>query len=74
MQFIILFRLRAVYQGSRKVMIFLIVTFLAVNIVYCAFAAITTSHMSGEELIRSCTYLCKVTLKWRDSTYLYTAT
>lgn len=67
-------RLRAVYRGSRKVMIFLVVAFLAVNIVDCVFAVIVTSHMSGEELILSGTYQCNVTFKERDSTVLESMT
>ncbi|KAG2141179.1 uncharacterized protein EDB93DRAFT_1160444 [Suillus bovinus] len=71
---IMIVRLRAVHQGSRKVMIFLIVAFLAVNIIDCAFAVTATSHMSGEELILSCTYQCNVTFMGGDNTLLYTVT
>ncbi|KAG2341826.1 hypothetical protein BDR05DRAFT_1001388 [Suillus weaverae] len=63
-------RLRAMHQGSRKVMIFLVVAFLAVNIVDCAFAVIVTSHMSGEELILSGTYQCNVTFGEQHTTLL----
>ncbi|KAG1806711.1 uncharacterized protein HD556DRAFT_1532680 [Suillus plorans] len=74
MQVIMVVRLRAVYQGSRKVMIFLIVTFLAVNIFYCVFAVIATRYLSGEELILSCTYRCNVVFEGGESTLLYTVT
>ncbi|KAG1775213.1 hypothetical protein EV702DRAFT_452387 [Suillus placidus] len=67
---IMIARLRAMHQGSRKVMIFLVVAFLAVNIVDCAFAVIVTSHMSGEELILSGTYQCNVTFGEQDTTLL----
>lgn len=67
-------RLRAVYQGSRKVMTFLIVAFLAIVIFYCAFDIIATSHLSGEELIISYTYRCDVVFEGGDSTLMYTVT
>ncbi|KAG2051448.1 hypothetical protein BDR06DRAFT_1022668 [Suillus hirtellus] len=71
---IMVVRLRAVYRGSRKVMIFLIITFLAVIIIYCVFAVIATSHLSGEELILSCTYRCYVVFEEGHSTLMYTVT
>ncbi|KAG2365428.1 hypothetical protein BDR07DRAFT_1399088 [Suillus spraguei] len=55
---IIITRLHAMYQRSRKILIFLIVIFLAVNISAAVAAAMITMHISGEELILSGTYLC----------------
>ncbi|KAG2036227.1 hypothetical protein BDR03DRAFT_960575 [Suillus americanus] len=46
------------YQGSRKVLIFLIVTSLAVNIFNIVVAILMTMHTSGEEVILSGTYQC----------------
>ncbi|KAG2154467.1 uncharacterized protein EDB93DRAFT_1248262 [Suillus bovinus] len=55
---IIITRLNAMYQGSRKILIFLIVTFLAVIIFVGVVAVLTTIHTSGEELILSGTHQC----------------
>ncbi|KAG2046996.1 hypothetical protein BDR06DRAFT_128132 [Suillus hirtellus] len=57
---IIIARLRAMYQGSRKIQIFLIVTFLAVTIFDGVVAIMTTMHISGEELVLSGTYQCQM--------------
>ncbi|KAG2155995.1 uncharacterized protein EDB93DRAFT_65903 [Suillus bovinus] len=57
---IIITRLYAMYQGSRKILIFLIVTFLAVNIFDGVVSGMATMHASGEELILSGTYLCQI--------------
>jgi len=57
---IIITRLHAMYQRSRKILIFLTVTFLAVNIVNGVAAVIATMHSSGEELILSGTYQCAI--------------
>ncbi|KAG2038007.1 hypothetical protein BDR03DRAFT_955530 [Suillus americanus] len=57
---IIITRLHAMYQGSRKIQIFLIVTFLVVNIFNGALGIISTTHSSGEELILSGTYQCSI--------------
>ncbi|KAG2355922.1 hypothetical protein BDR07DRAFT_1424820 [Suillus spraguei] len=51
-------RLHAMYQRSRKILIFLIVTFLAVNIFSVMVAVMITMHSSAEELILSGTYQC----------------
>lgn len=53
-------RLNAIYQGSRKILIFLIVTFLAVNIYNAAVAVMTTMHTLVEESIISGTYQCTI--------------
>ncbi|KAG1905009.1 uncharacterized protein F5891DRAFT_1183673 [Suillus fuscotomentosus] len=57
---IIVARLRAMYQGSRNIQIFLIVTFLAVTIFDGVVAIMTTMHISGEELVLSGTYQCQM--------------
>ncbi|KAG2139203.1 uncharacterized protein EDB93DRAFT_1253134 [Suillus bovinus] len=57
---IIIIRLHAMYQQSRKILIFLIVTFLAVNIVDAVIIVMATMHTSGEELILSGTYQCSI--------------
>ncbi|KIK45358.1 hypothetical protein CY34DRAFT_801720 [Suillus luteus UH-Slu-Lm8-n1] len=46
------------YQRSRKILTFLIITFLAINVFNVALAVITVMHASGEELILSGTYQC----------------
>jgi len=57
---IIIARLHAMYQGSRNILIFLIVTFLAVNIFNGVANVITTMQASGEELILSGTHHCLI--------------
>jgi hypothetical protein len=57
---IIITRLHAMYQRSRKILIFLIITFLADNIFNGVVAAMTTIYTSGEELILSGTYQCSI--------------
>ncbi|KAG2141143.1 uncharacterized protein EDB93DRAFT_1252614 [Suillus bovinus] len=57
---IIITRLYAMYQRSRKILIFLIVTFLAVNIYDVVVSVITTMYTSGEEFILSGTYQCQI--------------
>ncbi|KAG2146063.1 uncharacterized protein EDB93DRAFT_480572 [Suillus bovinus] len=48
------------YQRSRKILIFLIVTFLAVNIFNQVATLMTTIHVSSEELVLSGTYQCSI--------------
>lgn len=55
---IMITRLYAMYQRSRKVLIFLVVTFLAVNIFDGTIVATTMWHISSEELILSGNYQC----------------
>ncbi|KAG2107473.1 uncharacterized protein F5147DRAFT_206174 [Suillus discolor] len=55
---IIITRLHAMYQRSRKILIFLVVTFLAINTFDGVSALMTTMHTSGEERILSGTYQC----------------
>ncbi|KAG2035323.1 hypothetical protein BDR03DRAFT_962765 [Suillus americanus] len=57
---IIITRLHAMYQRSRKILIFLIVTFLAINIFDGVIGVMITMHTSGEELILSGTYQCSI--------------
>ncbi|KAG2034941.1 hypothetical protein BDR03DRAFT_1012961 [Suillus americanus] len=57
---IIITRLHAMYQRSRKILIFLIVTFLADNIFNGVVAVMATIHTSGEELILSGTHQCSI--------------
>ncbi|KAG1781512.1 hypothetical protein EV702DRAFT_590051 [Suillus placidus] len=57
---IMITRIHAMYQRSRKVLTFLVVIFLAVNIFNGVAAAISTKHISGEELILSGTYECTI--------------
>jgi len=59
---IIITRLHAMYQGSRKILIFLIVTFLAINIFAVVVVVMATMYASGEELILSGTYQCSIGL------------
>ncbi|KAG1905017.1 uncharacterized protein F5891DRAFT_976590 [Suillus fuscotomentosus] len=56
---IIIARLYAMYQGSRKILIFLMVTFLAINTFNAVVAIMATRHTSGEEVILSGTYQCQ---------------
>ncbi|KAG2046990.1 hypothetical protein BDR06DRAFT_1014243 [Suillus hirtellus] len=57
---IIITRLYAMYQGSRNILIFLIVIFLAINIFDGVAVVISMMHISGEELILSGTYQCSI--------------
>ncbi|KAG0696689.1 hypothetical protein DFH29DRAFT_192377 [Suillus ampliporus] len=58
---IIITRIHAMYQRSRKVLILLIVVFLFSHLLVVVMAAISTSNISGEELILSNTYQCDIT-------------
>lgn len=55
---IMIARLYAMYQGSRNMLIFLIVICLVVNVTSAVVAGIIISNTSGEELILSGTYHC----------------
>ncbi|KAG2362632.1 hypothetical protein BDR07DRAFT_1013882 [Suillus spraguei] len=57
---IIIARLYAMYQESRKILITLIVTFLAVSIFNGANTVRMTIHTSGEALVLSSTYQCSI--------------
>ncbi|KAG1781980.1 hypothetical protein EV702DRAFT_499148 [Suillus placidus] len=58
MQVIIIARLHAMYQGSRIILIFLVIIFLAVNIASGVITAIGLKDIVAEELILSGTYTC----------------
>lgn len=55
---IMIARLYAMYHGSRKMLTFLVVIFLAVIISCGVIAAIILKHVVGEEAILSGTYIC----------------
>ncbi|KAG1784848.1 uncharacterized protein HD556DRAFT_179383 [Suillus plorans] len=55
---IMIARLHAMYQGSRAMLIFLVIIFLAVNIACAVIAAIALNDDVLEELILSGTYVC----------------
>ncbi|KAG1787619.1 uncharacterized protein HD556DRAFT_1501557 [Suillus plorans] len=59
---IIITRLHAMYQGSRKIHIFLTVTFLAVNIFNGVVGVLLMMHSSGDQLILSGTYQCSTSI------------
>ncbi|KAG1797248.1 hypothetical protein EV424DRAFT_503685 [Suillus variegatus] len=55
---IMIARLHAMYQGSRTMLIFLVIIFLAVNITCGVIAAIGLNDTVAEESILSGTYIC----------------
>lgn len=57
---IVITRLYAMYQRSRKILIFLVGVFLAVTITCSVMDGIGTHPFTGEELVLSGTYLCTV--------------
>ncbi|KAG2107471.1 uncharacterized protein F5147DRAFT_774298 [Suillus discolor] len=57
---IIITRLHAMYQQSRKILIFLVVTFLAINTFDAVNAVLMIIHISEEDLILSGTYQCTI--------------
>ncbi|KAG2128629.1 uncharacterized protein EDB93DRAFT_168473 [Suillus bovinus] len=60
---IVITRLHAMYQQSRKMLIFLIAIFLADTIFNVVVFVMSTRHTSGEEYILSGTYDCAITYK-----------
>ncbi|KAG2124130.1 hypothetical protein BD769DRAFT_888926 [Suillus cothurnatus] len=70
---IIIARLHAMYQRSRKVLIFLVVIFLASTITSVVIAAIITTQTTGEEFVLSGTYQCMIDVGG-DSSFLSTMT
>ncbi|KAG2365606.1 hypothetical protein BDR07DRAFT_1459074 [Suillus spraguei] len=60
--FVMITRLYAMYQRSKKILTFLILIFLAVNIFSSVVIIISTMHASGEELILSGTHQCLISL------------
>ncbi|KAG1766826.1 hypothetical protein EV702DRAFT_783907 [Suillus placidus] len=63
---IMIARLHAMYQRSRKVLIFLVIIFLVVNISGAVITAMFLRHISLEEVILSGTYQCTVELEGDD--------
>ncbi|KIK41495.1 hypothetical protein CY34DRAFT_806018 [Suillus luteus UH-Slu-Lm8-n1] len=55
---IMIARLHAMYQGSRTMLIFLVIIFLAVNIAYVVLGAIALKSSRAEELILSGIHMC----------------
>ncbi|KAG2107067.1 uncharacterized protein F5147DRAFT_837659 [Suillus discolor] len=55
---IMIARLHAMYQGSRAMLMFLVIIFLAVNIACRAMAAIALNDAVAEEMILSGIYMC----------------
>ncbi|KAG2338071.1 hypothetical protein BDR05DRAFT_728610 [Suillus weaverae] len=66
---IMIARLHAMYQHSRKVLIILVVTFLAVRIADAVMGIIFVIHSSSEEFVLSGTYQC-ISNYQRDTIYL----
>ncbi|KAG2339444.1 hypothetical protein BDR05DRAFT_968029 [Suillus weaverae] len=58
LRIIMIVRLYAMYQRSRKMLIFLVVIFLAHTILDVVISIMTTKYTSGEELILSGNYIC----------------
>jgi len=57
---IMIIRLHVMYQQSRKVLIFLVVIFLAIRIASAVIIAIMTVQVSAEELLLSGTHQCMI--------------
>ncbi|KAG1853491.1 hypothetical protein DFJ58DRAFT_394525 [Suillus subalutaceus] len=70
---IMIARLHAMYQRSRKVLIFLVVIFLASRIASAVMLAIQMMQISGEEYILSGTYQCTISYAG-DSQFLQSMT
>jgi preprotein translocase subunit SecG len=70
---IMIARLHAMYQRSRKVLIFLVVIFLAITIANVVLVALSTMQTSGEEFVLSGTYQCAFNYAG-DSIFLESAT
>ncbi|KAG1883247.1 hypothetical protein F4604DRAFT_281976 [Suillus subluteus] len=70
---IMIARLHAMYQRSRKVLIFLVVIFLAIRIANVVMTAITMMQISMEEFVLSGTYQCNFDYGG-DSTFLQSMT
>lgn len=70
---IMIARLNAMYQRSTKVLVFLVVIFLAVRIANAVMAAISMMQISVEEVVLSGTYGCKINYAG-NTILLYTIT
>ncbi|KAG1798949.1 uncharacterized protein HD556DRAFT_1440010 [Suillus plorans] len=60
---IMISRLHAMYQGSRTMLVFLVIIFLAINIACGVITIIVLVDSVGEELILSGTYMCNYEFK-----------
>lgn len=60
---IMIARLHAMYQRSRKMLVFLVVIFLPINIYDGVMTALAARFVSGEELVLSDTYQCSLNYK-----------
>ncbi|KAG2132876.1 uncharacterized protein EDB93DRAFT_1255097 [Suillus bovinus] len=60
---IMIARLHAMYQRSKKVLVFLVVIFLVISIYNGVMTTLSARLISGEELILSDTYQCSLTYK-----------
>lgn len=58
---IVIIRLHAMYQRSRKMLIFLVGTFLAVTTTCSVMSGIGSRPFTGEEIVLSGTYACNIT-------------
>ncbi|KAG2111887.1 hypothetical protein BD769DRAFT_1690187 [Suillus cothurnatus] len=70
---IMIARLHAMYQRSKKVLIFLVVVFLAIRIANATMVILMTMQISGEEFVLSGTYQCTINYAG-DSTFLASVT
>ncbi|KAG1821216.1 hypothetical protein EV424DRAFT_1644414 [Suillus variegatus] len=70
---ILIARLNAMYQQSRKMLLFLVVIFLAIRIANAVMAAMSMIHISVEEVVLSGTYGCKIDYV-ENTVLLYTIT
>lgn len=71
---IVISRLHAMYQQSRRVLTFLVVIFLAIRIANAVIAAIITTNISGEELVLSGAYQCTISGYTGDFLFLASIT
>ncbi|KAG1890099.1 hypothetical protein F4604DRAFT_646619 [Suillus subluteus] len=70
---IMIARLNAMYRRSKKVLVILVVIFLAIRIANAVMAAISIMHTSVEEVVLSGTYVCNIHYVG-DAVLLYTIT
>jgi len=70
---IMIARLHAMYQRSRKILISLVVIFVVIRIITTVMNAIVAMHVSGEEFVLSGTYQCIIDLVG-DSLFLSSMT
>ncbi|KAG2086536.1 uncharacterized protein F5147DRAFT_76854 [Suillus discolor] len=68
---IMITRLHVMYQGSRKMLILLVIIFLTVTITCGVVITIALEHIVGEELILSGTYMCEYESEGDDVQLLF---